>query len=178
MLMDSDDSAMLSCAFCNRGTISLKQYRVIRSLVALSFAAVHTSVVYQSCPECMRAFVWKRCLVNGLTTWLVGYIILVPYTLALTLATLRRGHSWPVLHGVTPEMHLNRTWVNEPTAAEKAFAIMAIGMCLVPGIGVLYCWWTLGRTHWCTGWVHRTAEIAALVAYFVSCISISLWFKL
>jgi hypothetical protein len=125
----------------------------------------------------MRAFVWKRCLINGLTTLLVGYIILAPYTLALTLATFLKGHSWPVLRGITPGMHLNRTWVNEPTALEKALAVIAVVMCLFPGIGVLFCGWTLWRTHWCSGWVHKTAEIATLAAYLVTVMAVVVFFE-
>ena len=166
------DREPLICPVCQQPTDSLKQYRVIRSIVAIPIHVHFTSIVYQSCPRCMRAFVWRRCLINGLTTWIVGYAILLPYTLALTIATMRKGHSWPVLHGVTPEMHLNRTWVNEPTNADKWLAVLSAILCLVPGVGVLYCWYILWKTHWCSGWVHSTAEIAALVANFATFLSV------
>ena len=167
----------IECPICDRSTNSLKQYRVIQSIVVLGTHVHSKSVVYKSCPSCMRAFVWKRCLINGLTSWIIGYLILLPYTIALSLATLRKGHSWPVLHGVTPEMHLNRTWVNDPTPVEKILAIMAAMLCLVPGIGVVFCWWILWKTHWCSGWVHKTANIAAFAAYFVTVLSISIYME-
>jgi hypothetical protein len=163
-----DDCELLYCPVCQQPTDSLKQYRVIRSIVAIPIDVDFTSVVHQSCPRCMRAFLWKRCLINGLTTWIVGYAVLLPYTLAFTVATMRKGHSWPVLHGVTPEMHLNRTWRHEPTRGDKWLAVFSAFLCLFPGVGVLYCWFVLWKTHWCSGWVHKTAEIAAFVAYFAT----------
>jgi hypothetical protein len=114
-------------------------------------------------------------LVNGLTTLLIGYIVLVPYSIVATLATLRRGHSWPVLHGVTPEMHLNRTWVNEPNVSDKVLAALAVPMCVLPGVGVLICWGILWKVRWRSGWVYKTTEIASFVAYFATIIAIGLW---
>jgi hypothetical protein len=126
----------------------------------------------------MRAFIWDRCLINGLTTWVVGYIVLIPYTLALTLATLRNGHSWLVRRGITPTAQLKRAWVNEPTDIEKALAIVAVPASLVPGIGILISWAIFWRVRWCTGWAYTTAEVASVMAYFATLTGASLWMNL
>jgi len=170
-------SATLSCPVCARPTNSLKQYRVIHTIIAIPLAAVHRSVVYQGCPRCMRAFIWERCLINGLTTWIAGFLILIPYTLALTFATLLRGHSWPVLYGITPAMQLHRTWVARPSGWEKALAILSAVFCIVPGIGIFFSWWALWKLHWRTGWVHDTAQAAAFIAYLVTVITFFMFVK-
>jgi hypothetical protein len=177
MQMDSIVPELAICPVCNGQTDSLKQYRVIRSLVALPWAVVFTSVVHRSCPSCMRALVWKRCLINGLTTWIVGYIILVPYTVALSFATFRKGHSWTVLQDITPQMQLDKTWVNDATSGDKAIALLALVLCFVPGIGVLYCWWAHWKTYRKSGWVHKTAELAAIVSYFSSIVALGIYLE-
>src|SRR5947207_13869175 len=120
--MNGDNLETLPCPICNQQTDSLKQLRVIQTIIAFPIGAVFSGAIIRGCPRCMRAYVWRRCLVNGLTTWIVGYVILVPYTLALTLGTLSRGHSWPVKRGITPEMQLNRTWAYEASWLEKVLA--------------------------------------------------------
>lgn len=121
----------------------------------------------------MRSFIWNRCLINGLTTLIIGYVVLVPYSLALTLLTVPNGHSWPILRGITPQMHLNRAWIYEPSVVEKLLALVTIPMCLVPGIGIVACWFILWRLRWCTGWVYKTAEITSFLAYLVSVIALA-----
>jgi len=113
-----------------------------------------------------------------LTTWIVGYIILVPYTIALTISTLQKGHSWPVMQGITPEMQLNRTWTWESTPFEKVLAIIAVLCCLVPGIGILVCWTMLWRVRWCTDWVYKTVEITSFVAFFATVVPIGVYLKI
>jgi hypothetical protein len=167
----------LSCPVCERQTDSLKQYRVIRRMIAVPVGAVFSSVVLRSCPQCMRAFIWKSCLINGLTTWIVGYIVLVPYTLALTFATMRMGHSWPVLRGISPEMHLKRIWGCEPTWSKKLAAGIAFPFCLVPGIGLLIWWWVFWRTRWSSGWAYSTAETALFVASLPITILVWVYFR-
>lgn len=175
--MYDDQEKMYSCPICNQETDRLKQFRVLRSIVAIPMMAVLSSTVVRSCPRCMRAFVWKRCLINGLTTWIAGYLILIPYTLALTIATLQKGHSWPVKQGVSPEMHLKRTWIYESSRFEKMLAILSVPICLIPGIGILICWCILWKVRWCTGWVHRMAEITSFVAYIVTATVIGLYMQ-
>lgn len=162
MLNDGDQ---LPCPICSRDTGSLKQIQVIQTIVAFPFFATWKVAVYQSCPQCMRAYVWKNCLRNGLTTWIAGYIILVPYTVALTLMTLWKGHSWPVAHGVTSEMHLSRTWEYVPSFTDKFLAILAAITCLIPVLGVLTSWLILWKIRWCTGWVYSVTNASSVVAY-------------
>ena len=176
--MNGDHVQTLRCPVCNQQTDSLKQLRVIETIFAFPIGAAFSSNVIRGCPPCMRAFVWRRCLVNGLTTWIVGYIVLVPYTLALTVGTLSKGHSWPVTRGITPEMQLNRTWTYKAHWLEKVLAIIAVPMCVLPGIGILVCWGILWKLRWCTGWVYKTAEIASFVAYFVTIAAIGLSMKI
>lgn len=170
--MNPEDLHTLPCPRCNRDTDSLKQLRMIDTIVALPFAAMSTSVVVRGCPKCVRIYIWKRCRENGLTTWIVGYAILIPYSLGLHLATISKGHSWPVQRGITPEMHLNRTWVHEASFLDKFLAAFAMPVALAPGVGILICWWILWKVRWCTGWVYKSAEIASFVAYFVTVIGI------
>jgi hypothetical protein len=124
--MNSHHMNTLLCPVCDQQTDSLKQFRVIRTIIAFPIGAAFSSIVLRSCPQCMRAFIWNRCLVNGLTTWIVGYIILVPYTLALTFATNLKGHSWQVLRGITPEMQLSRTWDYQPSLLDKLLAVFSL----------------------------------------------------
>lgn len=170
-----NDHEILPCPVCKQLTDSLKQYRVIQTIFALPLHHVElSSTVVRSCPPCMRAYAWRRCRINGLTTLVIGYLVLVPYTLAITLATFRRGHSWPVERDITPEMHLNRTWHYEPSFLEKALAVVTSLTCLLPGVGILISWCILWRVRWCTGWVFKTAEIASFVAYFATVTAIGL----
>jgi hypothetical protein len=157
--------AIRICPICAQQTDSLKQYSLIHTLVAIPFVCVEaTSAVYRACPPCMRTLVWKRCWINGLTTWIVGYLVLIPYTLGLTLATFRRGHSWAVVRGITPKMQVDQSWVNRPSVFEKILAICSVPLCFLPVIGLLFCLWVHWKTRRRSGWVHRTAEPAAAFA--------------
>jgi hypothetical protein len=179
MQIEPDGLQIRPCPICGGQTASLKQMRILSSVTAIPGAAVSSTVVYRSCPSCLRAYIWRRCLINGLFTLIVGYVVLVPYSLALTLATLRKGHSWAVLHGVTPEMEANGEGVFAPTKRQKRLAILSVFMCWVPVFGVVFSQWLLSETRWCSrGWVCEFTEFAALVSYFVTVASIGLAVKL
>ncbi len=63
-------AAMLSCPVCAQQTDSLKQYRVIHTLVALPFVAMHRGAVYQACPLrdlFQEGAIFSRCAENCLT---------------------------------------------------------------------------------------------------------------
>jgi hypothetical protein len=172
--MEYDSLETLLCPVCNQETGSLKQLRLIRTIIALPVRVFFSVGIVRCCPHCMRRYLWKRCFINGLTTCLIGYVILVPYTLALTIATIPKGHSWPVLRGITPEMQLNRSWEYEASPFERFLALLAVPMCVLPGVGILVCWSILWKLRWCTGWAYKTAEIASFIAYFVTIISVGL----
>jgi hypothetical protein len=173
--MNSDSAETLPCPTCNHQTNSLKQMRVIQSIVGFPLAVVFSSVIVRRCPRCMRAFLWDRCLVNGLTTRIVGYVVLVPYTLALTLGTISKGHSWQVRRGVTPEMELSRKWSYETSLFDKVLAVISLPLSLLPGIGFLVCCTILWKVRLSTDWVHKMAEIASFIAVFSTIIAIGLY---
>src|SRR5262249_20142667 len=118
---------MLACPVCRKPTDSLKQMRVLATILVLSpHLHFSHSEVYRSCPPCMRRYIWSRCLINGLLTLIAGFLVLVPYSLALTFATLRKGHSPTVLLGITPEMEANAEGIYAPTKRQKILAMVAL----------------------------------------------------
>jgi hypothetical protein len=72
-------------------------------------------------------------------------------------------------------MQLNRTWVNEPSQLEKLLALITIPACLVPGLGIVVCWWVLWQVRWRSGWVFKTAESASFVAYLVTAVTVGIY---
>jgi hypothetical protein len=102
-------------------------------------------------------------------------LILIPYTLFFTLTSLFKGHSFPVAHGITPEKHLSRTWKCEPTSSQKWLTTISIVTCLLPGIGMVVCWYVLWKNYWCTGWVHRAVNYAAFFSYIVTLTALSMY---
>jgi hypothetical protein len=173
--MQFEEIHEVSCPVCRKMTENLKQMRLLSSVIAIPGAAVSHTVVRRSCPSCMRAYIWNKCLINGLCTLIVGYLVLVPYSLALTLVTLQKGHSSAVLHGITPEMELNAEGVYAPTRRQKRLATAAALMWLVPIFGSVFCQWVLWDTRWCVrGWVREVTEFASWASYLVTVVSIGL----
>ena len=176
--MQFEEIHEVPCPACGELTESLKQMRILSSGIAIPGAAVSHTVVRRSCPSCMRAYIWNKCLINGLCTLVVGYLVLIPYSLVLTLVTLRKGHSSAVLRGITPEMESLAEGVYAPTSRQKMLATLAALMWLVPIFGLVFCQWVLWDTRWCVrGWVREVTEFAGWTSYLVRAVSIGLTIK-
>jgi hypothetical protein len=75
-------------------TDSLKQFRYVDYFAFGLVVWIWRAAVLRACPRCMRRLIWKRCLWNVIPANLVWVVILLPWALALTVATYRRGHAF------------------------------------------------------------------------------------
>lgn len=127
----------LDCPLCLQPTRSLKQYRVMRWCVFYLAGAVWQVKIVRACPACMRATVWKSALINLVPANLLWLLLLLPWSMVLTLMTLVHGHSKAVLEGLTPTMVVAREMQGREISMNRVMAILALVLCWVPLLGLI-----------------------------------------
>lgn len=89
------ESLLIKCPICSLPTDSLKRYGVMCEVVFLGIAARSRRCGYTACPKCMRGRVLKDTFspVNILLANLMWVLAVLPYSLALVVASTVPGHS-------------------------------------------------------------------------------------
>ena len=88
-------SLRIECPICSVPTDSLKRYGVMCEVVFLGIVARSRRCAYTACPRCMRRMVLKDTFspVNILLANLMWVLAVLPYSLALVIASTIPGHS-------------------------------------------------------------------------------------
>ena len=81
------------CPVCHEPTDSIKQYKLVRTLLFLFLFATWNTLVATACPRCMRKVILKRTAINILPANVLWVIVVLPFHLVQLLRTLTRGHS-------------------------------------------------------------------------------------
>ena len=85
----------IPCPVCSTPTDSLKRYGVLRRVVFLGIAVHVQRSSEVACPRCMRRLLRKVTFspLHFLLANLMWVLVVLPYHLALMLASLTKGHS-------------------------------------------------------------------------------------
>jgi DNA-directed RNA polymerase subunit RPC12/RpoP len=84
----------IKCPVCSKPTESLKRYTLLDKLVFIWVAAWTQRRTYAACPDCMRRIVLKNTFSwNILLANLLWLIVILPYNVALLIASGTQGHS-------------------------------------------------------------------------------------
>ncbi len=150
----------LTCPLCGAETRSLKQYRVMRWCVFYLVGSIWQVKVVRACPSCMRAVIWKSALINLVPANLLWLLLILPWTMILTLMTLVEGPSRAILEGVTPSMVVAREMQGRELKMGRVLAVLALIFCWIPLIGLVLgamAAWTNWRE---TGWTRPVSLVA------------------
>jgi tetratricopeptide (TPR) repeat protein len=151
------EGVLLPCPVCGQTTDSLKEYHYIRWCVYWVLGSWKQEVAYRACPQCMRQFLWSRCLLNALpanVAWLLGFL---PRALYLIRDSYRPGHSLAVQrwYGISQDEPKGETTsplaramgkgVVEPAAAAHPYAATLGPPALIPARLTPWSWWAFTK---------------------------------
>ena len=84
----------IKCPVCSEPTDSLKRYTLMDRLVFVGVAYWMRRRTYTACPDCMRGILLKNTFSwNILLANLLWLLVILPYNLALLIASTTQGHS-------------------------------------------------------------------------------------
>ena len=98
----NSDPVLLTCPACGKRTDSLKRYGVMKEVIFLLVFARSRRCAYTACPKCMRGMLLKDTFspVNILLANLMWLLVVLPYSLALLIASTIPGHSRSVIQSI------------------------------------------------------------------------------
>jgi hypothetical protein len=181
MAFAEEQADLLPCPRCGELTDSLKQYRYWKWFVFLLAGAFWQEAIERACPRCMRGWVWKSLLINiPLANFLWPFLVL-PWGLVLLAVSCRKGHSPVILQELTsgptrlpppPGMFATRG-LEEQISSDgmswpRVMAIVALLVCWLPGLGLLFSLWALYLNRREPVWQWVCSVVALSVAGVVS----------